>query len=78
MVDHQGNEETCSVAKPQNKVRIPSKAEGRLLTDEQKETFEKFHDCWSEYRSLAEAAIFEYGFRLGTRLAIEVQKDSEE
>ena len=46
------------------------------LTDEQKEVFEKFHDCWSEYMSLAEAAIFEYAFRLGARLTMEVQKDT--
>ena len=50
----------------------------KSFTDEQKETFEKFHDCWSEYMSLAEAAIFEYAFRLGARLIIEVQKDSED
>ncbi|MBQ2931984.1 MAG: hypothetical protein IJE62_03955 [Clostridia bacterium] len=50
----------------------------KTMTDEQKEIFEKFHDCWDEYVSLAEAAIFEYAFRLGARLAIEVQKDSEE
>ena len=48
----------------------------KSFTDEQKETFEKFHDCWSEYMSLAEAAIFEYAFKLGARLAIEVQKDN--
>ena len=24
----------------------------KSFTDEQKETFEKFHDCWSEYVSL--------------------------
>ena len=47
------------------------------FTDEQKETFEKFHDCWSEYMSLAEAAIFEYAFKLGARLTVEVQKDEE-
>ena len=41
------------------------------LTDEQKETFEKFDDCWSEYMSLAEAAIFEYAFKLGMQIAIE-------
>ena len=29
----------------------------KSFTDEQKEIFEKFHDCWSEYASLAEAAI---------------------
>ena len=49
----------------------------KSFTDEQKETFEKFHDCWSEYMSLAEAAIFEYAFRLGARLTMEVQKDTE-
>ena len=48
----------------------------KSFTKEQKEIFEKFHDCWSEYMSLAEAAIFEYAFRLGARLTIEVQKDT--
>ena len=43
----------------------------KTLTDEQKEIFEKFHDCWDEYVSLAEAAIFEYAFKLGMRIAIE-------
>ena len=41
------------------------------LTEAQKETFEKFHDCWSEYMSLGEAAIFEYAFKLGMQIAIE-------
>lgn len=43
----------------------------KSFTDEQKEIFEKFHDCWSEYASLAEAAIFEYAFKLGMQIAIE-------
>ena len=43
----------------------------KSFTDEQKETFEKFHDCWSEYMSLAEEAIFEYAFRLGAKLTHE-------
>ncbi len=43
----------------------------KTMIDEQKEVFEKFHDCWSEYMSLAEAAIFEYAFKLGMRFAIE-------
>ena len=41
------------------------------MTDEQKVILEKFHDCWSEYMSLAESAIFEYAFKLGMRMAIE-------
>ena len=48
----------------------------KTMTDEQKETFEKFHDCWSEYMSLTEATIFEYAFRLGARLALEIQMDT--
>ena len=43
----------------------------KSFTDEQKEIFEKFHDCWSEYMSLGEAAIFEYAFKLGMQIAIE-------
>ena len=43
----------------------------KSFTNEQKEIFEKFHDCWSEYMSLAEADIFEYAFKLGMLIAIE-------
>ena len=46
----------------------------QMMSDEQKETFKKFDDCWSEYMSLAEAAIFEYAFKLGANIAIEIQK----
>ena len=42
------------------------------FTDEQKETFEKFQDCWSEYMSLAEEAIFVYGFKLGAKMMLEM------
>ena len=43
----------------------------KSFSDEQKEIFEKFHDCWSEYMSLGETAIFEYAFKLGMQIAIE-------
>lgn len=43
----------------------------KSLNDEQKEMFEKFEDCWSEYMSLAEKAIFTYAFKLGARLTYE-------
>ena len=43
----------------------------KSFTDEQKEIFEKFHNCWSEYASLAEEAIFAYAFKLGGRLMLE-------
>ena len=44
----------------------------KTMTDEQKEIFEKFDDCWSEYASLAEEAIFVYAFRLGVRMMLDV------
>ena len=43
----------------------------KSFTEEQKDIFEKFHDCWSEYASLAEEAIFAYAFKLGGRLMLE-------
>ena len=49
----------------------------KLLNDEQMEIFEKYQECWSEYMSLAEAAIFEYAFRLGARLALEIQSGTK-
>ena len=38
----------------------------KSFTDNHKEAFEKFHDCFSEYMGLAEAAIFEYAFKLNS------------
>ena len=51
----------------------------KSFSDEQKEIFEKFHDCWSEYASLAEAAIFSYAFKLGAQIMLDVlnSKDNE-
>ena len=43
----------------------------KSFTDEQKEIFEKFYDCWSEYASYSEEAIFTYAFKLGMQIAIE-------
>jgi hypothetical protein len=43
----------------------------KTFTEEQKEIFDKFHDCLSEYMSLAEAAIFEYAFKFGMNITIE-------
>ena len=49
----------------------------KTMTDEQKEIFEKFHNCWSEYASLSDEAIFEYDFKLGLQIAIESLTDIE-
>lgn len=50
----------------------------KLLNDEQNEIYEKYQECWNEYVSLAEAAIFEYAFKLGARLIHEALIDSQE
>ena len=42
------------------------------LTDKQKETLEKFEDCYTELTDINEREIFIYAFRLGLRIAIEV------
>ena len=42
------------------------------MTDAQREIFEKFHDCWSEYVSLAEEAIFCHAFKLGAKFMLEM------
>ncbi len=42
------------------------------LTDNQKELLDKMMDNRNEYDSLAEAAVFAYGFRLGARLMLEM------
>ena len=44
----------------------------KTFTAEQKALYEKLHDCWDEYVSLAEEAIFEYAFKLGMQISIEV------
>ena len=49
----------------------------KSFTEEQKEIFEKFHDCWSEYASLSDEALFEYEFKLGARLATEIKSEHE-
>ena len=41
------------------------------LTDQQKETLEKYDDAINEMHSLAEQSAFRYGFSLGTRLIAE-------
>ena len=41
-----------------------------IMTDEQKEIFGKLDDCWSEYTSYAEEAIFTYAFKLGMQIVI--------
>ena len=50
----------------------------KTFTPEQKELYEKLHDCWDEYVSLAEAAIFEYAFKLGMNIGVETLCDKIE
>lgn len=48
-----------------------------MLTDDQKETLEKFDDCYAELTEINEREIFLYAFRLGMRIAIEVFTEPE-
>ena len=43
----------------------------KTLSEEQRDIFERFDDCWSEYASLAEEAIFVYAFRLGVQITLD-------
>ena len=48
-----------------------------MLTDKQKETLEKFDDCYAELTDINEREIFVYAFWLGMRIAIEVFTEPE-
>ena len=50
----------------------------KTLSDEQRDIFERFDDCWSEYASLAEEAIFVYAFRLGAQMMLDVLSKENE
>lgn len=41
------------------------------LTDEQKETYEKFKDCSREFHEISERQLFIIGFKLGAKIVIE-------
>ncbi len=45
------------------------------LTDKQKELLDKMMDNRNEYDSLAEAAVFAYGFKLGAKIMLEALTD---
>ena len=45
------------------------------LTDKQKELLGKKMDNRNEYDSLAEARVFEYGFKLGEKIMLEMLKE---
>ena len=42
------------------------------LTDKQIEVLEKFNECYNEISDIYERKIFEYAFKLGARIAIEI------
>ena len=50
----------------------------KTLSEEQRDIFERFDDCWSEYASLAEESIFVYAFRLGAQMMLEILRKENE
>ena len=50
----------------------------KTLSDQQRDIFERFDDCFSEYASLAEEAIFVYAFRLGASMMLDILRKENE
>ena len=50
----------------------------KTMTDDQKEIFQKFHDCWDEYMSLAESAVFAYAFKLDAKIMHDIMCEEME
>ena len=46
----------------------------KTFNAEQKELYDKLQDCWDEYVSLAEEAIFEYALKLGAHMILDITK----
>ena len=47
------------------------------LSDKQRETLEKFDDCYSELVGINERDIFIYAFKLGMKVAFEVLSEND-
>lgn len=43
-----------------------------VMTDEQKELYEKYTDCVREYQTITDCLIFQSSFKLGARMMLEV------
>ena len=48
------------------------------MTETQKETFEKYHDCKEEMQTISEVNAFISGFKLAMRIMIEVMDKSND
>ena len=48
-----------------------------IFTEQQKETFEKYKDCRAEVESLTEVEAFISGFKLATKILMEVVQSDE-
>ena len=46
-----------------------------IMTDEQKELFEKYTDCVREHQTITDCLIFQNGFKLGARIMLEVMEE---
>ena len=49
----------------------------KTMTDEQKEIFEKFDDCYNELTDINERELFTYAFKLGARIMLAVFTEQE-
>ena len=46
-----------------------------VITDEQKELFDKYADCVREYQTITDGLIFQSSFKLGARMMLEVMEE---
>ena len=46
-----------------------------IMTDVQKELFEKYTDCVHEFQTITDCLIFQNSFKLGARMMLEVMEE---
>ena len=47
------------------------------LNEKQKETLEKFDDCYNEFIDINERELFTYAFKLGAKIAFEILYETQ-
>ena len=59
-------------------LRLITKNEEKLqatFSDEQKDLFSKYTDCFQEFQTISECLLFQNSFRLGAKMMLEVMEE---
>lgn len=70
--------DTSSCKEYKEVLRLIPRNEEKLLatmTDEQKELFSRYTDAVREHQMTTDSLIFQNGFKLGTRMMLEIMKE---